>query len=67
MNEYRIKWQQCPHRDHLPQILFVEAVDADAAEHLARYHIERTHGFSWFSVHEVELYVRPQSGRVLYP
>lgn len=65
MNEYRIKWQQCPHREHEPRVSFVEASDVETARAVLTDHVERTHGISWFSVHSVELYLRPQGGRVL--
>ena len=53
MKEYRVTWQQCPHIHHTPRVLFVGAGSADDAKALARDHIERRHGISWFSVKDV--------------
>lgn len=64
MNEYRIKWQQCPRVQHPSQILFVNADSPETATAVARDHIERTFGCGWFMVDEVTLYLRPQNGTV---
>jgi hypothetical protein len=65
VQEYRVKWQQCPHIHHPSRIMFVEAETIEAATEVARDHIERVHGIGWFSFITVEPYTRPTGGRVI--
>jgi hypothetical protein len=67
MNEFRIVWQQCPHVQHVSQVLFIEAPNAEDARAVAQDHIERTHRIEWFTIRSIEPYVRPTAGRVVQP
>lgn len=64
MNEYRIKWQQRPYIQTLPQVMFVEANTVEEAQLVAKDHIERSYGIASYGIDSVELYTRPP-GRVL--
>lgn len=65
MQEFRIKWQACPHVQHPTRVMFVEATDAETAKAVARDHIERTQGIEWLSIHECTPHLRPQNGKVV--
>ncbi len=53
MDEYRVKWCQCPHVQHNTKVLFVKAASPDDAKAIARDHVERTTGIEWFSIQSV--------------
>jgi hypothetical protein len=53
MKEYRVKWCQCPHVQHTPGVMFIQAASPDDAKKIARDHIERTRGIEWLSIQEV--------------
>lgn len=64
MNEYRVKWCQCPHVHHTPGVLFIEAATTDDAKTIARNHIERKFGIGWFSIQDVSETVPVPAGIV---
>lgn len=63
--EFRVKWQACPRIHNPSRVLFVVAGSKEDAEAVAKDHIERTAGISWFVIDEVTVYVKPTGGRVL--
>jgi hypothetical protein len=53
MTEYRIKWCACPHVQHSPRLLFIEAETVEDAKAIARNHIERKFDVEWFTIQDV--------------
>lgn len=64
MKEYCVTWCQCPHAHHTNRILFVEAASADDAKAIAKDHVQRTYGITWFSVFNAFEPTPPPPGRV---
>jgi len=54
MKEFRVVWIACPHVQHVPKVMFVEATDKQDAEAIARDRIERTQGIEWLTIRSVE-------------
>jgi hypothetical protein len=53
MIEFRISWCARPTNFNSPRVFFVEAANKDDAENIARNHIERKFGVSWFNIDDV--------------
>jgi hypothetical protein len=67
MQTYEVKWTRCPTAYNPSYMLYVEAVDAEAAKVLARDHVKRRLGVGdWVKI-EVFEYVAPDAslGRIL--
>lgn len=63
--EFKVHWQGAPNCNYPRKVDFVLAKDKEAARSLIKDHIERKHGIGWYSIHSIELYEKPEGGRVL--
>lgn len=65
MAEWRVIWQECPHVHHPSRVLYVEAATKEDADKIARDHVERKFGISWFSIHSISQAEPVPAGKVL--
>ena len=62
--EFRVVWCECPHVQHTPRVVFVDALNSADARQLARNYIERRYGIGWFTISECKEAPTMPAGRV---